>query len=120
VGLDDTFIITGAYFRTDPEKEPAERIREVMQEVGLSISVTTMTTVVAFILGCISSIPAIRWLNFYAIPAILMDFVFQLTFFIGMNHCFECLSVQPVLTGRHCADASFSNSCEHYRIVGSR
>jgi Niemann-Pick C1 protein len=94
VGLDDTFIITGAYFRTDHEKEPVERIREAMQEIGFSISVTTMTTVVAFILGCISSIPAIRWLNFYAIPTILMDFVFQLTFFIGRNLCFEFLCNQ--------------------------
>lgn len=83
VGLDDTFIITGAYFRTDPDKEPAERIREAMQDIGLSISVTTITTMFAFILGCMSTIPAIYWLNLYAFPTILIDYLFQTTFFVG-------------------------------------
>jgi predicted RND superfamily exporter protein len=83
VGLDDTFIITGAYYRTDPDKEPAERIREAMQEIGLSISITTITTIFAFMLGCFSTIPAIFWLNLYAFPTIAIDFIFQITFFIG-------------------------------------
>lgn len=84
VGLDDTFIITGAYFRTDPNKDPVERIRESMQDVGLSISVTTITTMVAFMLGCISTIPAIFWLNLYAFPTICIDFLFQITFFVAL------------------------------------
>ena len=118
VGLDDTFIITGAYFRrlkeeidqdheekgsarslaaskadaldessssdeksagaTNPPGPTAsgsnpiaqlydhnivvERVRSTMEEVGMSISLTTLTTTTAFILGCISSIPGIRWL----------------------------------------------------------
>lgn len=84
VGLDDTFIITGAYFRTDPNKEPEERIDEAMQDIGLSISVTTITTMFAFILGCMSTIPAIFWLNLYAFPTIAMDFVYQITFFVAL------------------------------------
>lgn len=84
VGLDDTFIITGAYFRTDPKKDPVDRIRETMEEVGLSISVTTITTMFAFILGCISTIPAIYWLNLYAFPTIVIDFLFQITFFVAL------------------------------------
>jgi Sterol-sensing domain of SREBP cleavage-activation/Patched family len=120
VGLDDTFIITGAYFRTDPDKEPAERIREVMQEVGLSISSTTLTTTVAFCLGCTSSIPAIFWLNLYAIPTILMDFFFQLTFFVGRSHC--CVSCSTCCEGygehRHAdtSSLSFANFCEQRRF----
>jgi len=39
-----------------------ERIRSTLEEVGLSISMTTITTAVAFVLGCTSSIPGIRWL----------------------------------------------------------
>lgn len=53
VGLDDIFIITGAYFRTGPSKETIPRIRETMEEVGNSISLTTITTTVAFLLGLI-------------------------------------------------------------------
>ena len=78
VGLDDTFIITGAYFRRlSEERQPEtrslsdwgrdhidqipERIGDVMEEVGLSIALTTTTTTFAFCLGCFSSIPGIRW-----------------------------------------------------------
>ncbi|CAB9522251.1 Pick C1-like protein 1 [Seminavis robusta] len=84
VGLDDTFMITGAYFRTDPRKDPAERVEQAMQEIGLSISVTTLTTMLAFLIGCISTIPAIFWLNLYALPCIAIDFFYQITFFVAL------------------------------------
>ena len=51
VGLDDTFIITGAYLRTDANLDTLERVRLTMEEVACSITTTTVTTVVAFILG---------------------------------------------------------------------
>jgi len=83
VGLDDTFIITGAYFRTDPTKDVVKRVEEVMDNVGLSISLTTITTMMAFALGCLSSIPAIQWLCLYAFVTIGFDFLFQITVFTG-------------------------------------
>jgi Niemann-Pick C1 protein len=82
VGLDDTFIVTGAFFRTDPNKDTVERIRETMEEVGSSISLTTITTMVAFALGyTTSSIPAIQWLCLYAFLSITVVFIFQITLF---------------------------------------
>lgn len=39
-----------------------ERVRSTLDEVGMSISLTTITTTTAFILGCLSTIPGIRWL----------------------------------------------------------
>lgn len=146
VGLDDTFIITGSYFRRirDSEREkttkqctglvqkteeirtkpllsahfnaegnivieeivqgstteqhqstvntPAtgrdteiivQRIHYTLHEVGLSISLTTATTTFAFFLGCISSIPGIRWLCLYAGFTIVFDFLFQITLFVA-------------------------------------
>lgn len=62
IGLDDTFIIYSAYVRTDHSLDIVERIRETMDEVSVSIFMTTATTEVAFFLGCFSPIPAIRWL----------------------------------------------------------
>jgi predicted RND superfamily exporter protein len=67
----DTFIITGVYFRKLAEEHKEEsrdenelitqRILDTMEEVGLSISMTTITTALAFMLGCLSTIPGIRW-----------------------------------------------------------
>lgn len=84
VGLDDTFIIMGQYSRTDPRKDVVQRVEETMEVIGLSIFVTTLTTMVAFGLGSMSPVPAIRWLCFYALPIIFIDFIFQITFFIAL------------------------------------
>jgi predicted RND superfamily exporter protein len=73
----------GSYFRTDPRKDTEERIKDTMLEVGHSISMTTITTMTSFLLGCMSTIPAIRWLCIYAVPTMAIVFIYQLTFFVG-------------------------------------
>jgi len=106
VGLDDTFIITGAYFRKLAEENALEscgvgdgnedddserdenalitqRIEEVMEEVGLSIALTTTTTTFAFCLGCFSTIPGIQWVCLYASATISIDFIYQITIFVA-------------------------------------
>jgi hypothetical protein len=84
IGLDDAFIIYGAYSRTDPALDAPERVALAVGDIGGSITLTTFTTAMAFGLGCISSIPAVYWLCLYAFPTVLIDFLFQLTFFIAI------------------------------------
>jgi len=38
-------------------------------------------TVVAFLLGGVSSLPGVRWFCWYAGPTVAIDFIFQITFF---------------------------------------
>ncbi|CAB9502719.1 Pick C1-like protein 1 [Seminavis robusta] len=84
IGLDDAFIITGEYARTDPKKDPVERIDETIQAVGLSIALTTITSVLAFGLGAMSSVPAVFWLCYYAFPTLAINFLYQVTFFVAI------------------------------------
>jgi len=84
IGLDDTFIITSEYFRTDPRKPTVKRIHETMESVAMSIFITTCTTSLAFIFGIMSKVPAIYWLCYYAFPTIIFDFLYQITLFIAM------------------------------------
>jgi len=84
IGLDDAFILWGAYQRTDPLLETEERIQDTIRDVGVSIFVTTLTSVTAFSLGCISSIPAVYWLCYYAAPTIAIDFILQITLFVAI------------------------------------
>ena len=83
VGLDDAFIITGCYFRLDPSMDVVDRIAKTMDEIGLSIFITTLTSAIAFGLGCTSSIPAVYWLCLYATPTVILILLFQLTFFVA-------------------------------------
>lgn len=84
IGLDDAFIIMGSYTRTDPRKDTVERIQETMRDIGLSIILTTVTTSVAFGLGCISEFPALYWLSFYAFTTMITVFFFSITFFVAL------------------------------------
>lgn len=75
--------MSGAYDRTDPSKGPEERVYDTIQDVGVSITVSTITTTLAFGLGCISSIPTIYWLCLYAFPTVMCVYIYQLTFFVA-------------------------------------
>eukprot|EP00978_Attheya_sp_CCMP212_P032502 scaffold127379_cov52-Attheya_sp.AAC.2 len=88
VGLDDSFVIAGAYQRTiahnDDKKDVTHCIMEAMEEVGASVLMTTLTTFVAFTLGTASAVPGVYWLCLYAFPCIMIDFFYQITFFIAL------------------------------------
>jgi len=103
IGLDDAFIIWGAYQRMDRSIPVLDRVHDTMEEVGVSIFVTTFTSVVAFALGSLSKVPAVYWLCAYAAPTIFIDFIYQTTFFVALivldeqrveakkRDCFTCL-----------------------------
>merc|ERR1712003_131820 len=83
IGLDNSFILTGSYYRTDPSKAVEDRIRETVEDIGISICVTTCTSILAFGLGVLSNIPAIKWLCIYAFVTIGFVFFYQVTFFVA-------------------------------------
>ncbi|CAB9513700.1 Pick C1 protein [Seminavis robusta] len=83
IGLDDTFIIVGSYLRQDHGLEILPRIRKTMEEVSHAISLTTITTVFAFLLGLRSGLPGVRWMCLYAAVTIAVDFIFQVTMFVS-------------------------------------
>jgi len=109
IGLDDAFILSGAYARTDRTKTPEERIHDTVEQVGVSVLLTTLTSIVAFALGCMSSVPAVYWLCLYAFPTIFFDFLYQITFFVALiiiderrvkekrRDCLVCLAVKSRL-----------------------
>ena len=84
VGLDDAYIIFGSYSRFDPKMDIGERIKATFADVGVGIFLTTLTSVLAFVLGSLSRIPAVQWLCLYALTAVAFDFLYQITFFIAL------------------------------------
>eukprot|EP00594_Rhizosolenia_setigera_P018304 CAMPEP_0178975586 /NCGR_PEP_ID=MMETSP0789-20121207/23259_1 /TAXON_ID=3005 /ORGANISM="Rhizosolenia setigera, Strain CCMP 1694" /LENGTH=811 /DNA_ID=CAMNT_0020664377 /DNA_START=229 /DNA_END=2661 /DNA_ORIENTATION=- len=85
IGLDDTFIITGCLDRTDPNNDFVVRVEEAMNEAGSSITVSSITTIVAYVFGSIfSSMPGIKWFCIYAFTMIFINYVFQFTYFIAI------------------------------------
>lgn len=86
IGLDDMFIITGALDRTSSDNNSIEeRVEKTIREIGGSISVSSITTFIAYLLGSFfSSMPGIEWFCIYAFTMIFLNFIFQLTFFVAV------------------------------------
>ena len=84
IGVDDAFIIMAAYDRTSPGEDSLVRIRAVIEEVGVSVAMTSVTSIIAFCLGSLSTIPAVRWLCLYAFPMVAIDLLYQCTFFVAL------------------------------------
>ena len=121
--MDNSFIVTGAYSRTNTNEDVVDRIGETIQDVGMSIALTTATSVMAFGLGCLSTIPAVYWLCLYAFVTIACVFLYQITFFVaaialdehriqvGRRDCCRCLNAQKT-SGDTNEEANNSSSLE--------
>eukprot|EP00803_Ostreobium_quekettii_P005975 evm.model.scf_1009.2 EVM.evm.TU.scf_1009.2 scf_1009:10842-19479(+) len=83
LGVDDTFVIMGAYATTPVYHSAQQRIEETMMRAGTSIFVTSLTDFVAFAFGTFTRIPAVRTFCLYAAAGVLFDFIYQVTFFVA-------------------------------------
>jgi predicted RND superfamily exporter protein len=83
IAVDDTFVIVDALRQTSPKLDDEERIAIALGRAGSSITVTSLTDVVAFCTGMFSSLPALQAFSAYAALAIGIDYVFQCTFVVA-------------------------------------
>ena len=81
LGVDDSFVIMNSYRQSNPDDPIAKRMKESMSHAGVSITVTSMTDFVAFIISTSTSLPALASFCFYAATGILFLFLFQCIFF---------------------------------------
>ena len=114
IGVDDMFVIVNAY-DNEVSRDPVERMGQSLRSSGMSITVTSLTDVVAFLIGSSTSLPALRNFCFYAALGIFFDYVYQVTFFTAFltlderrkannkGDCFFCLDCPPQACCRCCS-----------------
>ncbi|CAM9899558.1 unnamed protein product, partial [Ectocarpus sp. 12 AP-2014] len=84
IGVDDMFVIVAAYDHTDPSLAVEERVALGVKRCGVSVTYTSLTNFFAFMLGSVSSLPAVEYFCLYAGTAILFDFFLQMTAFVAL------------------------------------
>ncbi|CAG9538136.1 unnamed protein product [Cercopithifilaria johnstoni] len=93
IGVDDAFLIIGAWNRTDIEmrngtavyKTIRERIAVVLIDIGPSITITSLTNMLAFGIGIFTtSTPEIRLLCIANAAAIFLDYVYTITLYAAV------------------------------------
>uniref|UniRef100_A0A182SL45 SSD domain-containing protein n=1 Tax=Anopheles maculatus TaxID=74869 RepID=A0A182SL45_9DIPT len=87
LGVDDMFVMMACYRKVrkaNPDLQLAERMGLMLQHAGASITVTSLTDIVAFIVGSITVIPSLQSFCIYAAAGVFMMFVFVITFFVAI------------------------------------
>ncbi|KAL9273785.1 NPC intracellular cholesterol transporter 1-like protein [Drosera capensis] len=105
VGVDNMCILVHAVKRQSLELPLEERISKALVEVGPSITLASLSEVLAFAVGSFISMPACRVFSMFAALAILLDFLLQVSAFLALIvfdfkraednriDCFPCIKI---------------------------
>lgn len=112
VGVDNIFILVQTFQRDKqlPGESLEEQIGRVLGRVGPSMLLTSTSESVAFFLGALTNMPAVKIFSMYAAMAVLFDFLLQITCFISLmaldarrqraGHLDVCCCVKPNATAK--------------------
>ncbi|XP_050935106.1 uncharacterized protein LOC103490460 isoform X3 [Cucumis melo] len=107
VGVDNMCILVHAVKRQPYELSLEDRISSALVEVGPSITLASLSEILAFAVGTFVPMPACRVFSLFAALAVLLDFILQLSAFVALivldilraeDHrvdCFPCIKVHP-------------------------
>ncbi|NXP06203.1 PTHD3 protein, partial [Thinocorus orbignyianus] len=92
VGVDDMFIMIACWEQSSSKKEKSDaksRLAETYGEAALSVTITTLTDVLAFFIGTWTTFPSVRSFCLYTGTAFVFCYIYAMTFFgaiIALNH----------------------------------
>uniref|UniRef100_A0A1I7U1G2 SSD domain-containing protein n=1 Tax=Caenorhabditis tropicalis TaxID=1561998 RepID=A0A1I7U1G2_9PELO len=84
IGIDDTFLMLAAWHETDRNLPYEKRIEKSMRHAAVSISITSLTDSLAFLIGSIAPLPAVMYFCYYSSAAISFIFLYCLTMFVAV------------------------------------
>ncbi|XP_017557987.1 NPC intracellular cholesterol transporter 1 [Pygocentrus nattereri] len=86
VGVDNIFIMVQAVQRDErmQHEELHQQIGRVLGDVAPSMLLSSISETVAFFLGSLSHMPAVKTFSFFAALAILIDFLLQISCFVSL------------------------------------
>ncbi|CAG0920213.1 unnamed protein product [Notodromas monacha] len=107
IGMDDTYVMLSSWGRTSLTSPVAERMSKVYADVGLSITITSLTDLLSYLVGAFTPFPAVRFFCIYSAASVAMTFAFHVTFFgailalagrceqRNLHNILCCVRVQP-------------------------
>ncbi|XP_044021275.1 NPC intracellular cholesterol transporter 1 homolog 1b-like isoform X2 [Aphidius gifuensis] len=98
IGIDDIFILVQTHQRNiaKPEETVSQHLGRILALVGPSLLLTSLSEGLCFLIGTLSSMPAVKTFALFSSVAVFIKFFLQITAFI----CFLSLDTQRYKNGR--------------------
>lgn len=87
LGVDDIFVIMSALRKCNSESKDlklSERIGKTLEKAGASITITSLTDIIAFLVGGTTVLPSLKSFCVFAAMCILMTYVYVVTYFVAV------------------------------------
>ncbi|XP_032421696.1 NPC intracellular cholesterol transporter 1 [Xiphophorus hellerii] len=86
VGVDNIFIVVQTFQRDErmPQEELHQQIGRILGEIAPSMFLSSFSETVAFFLGGLSNMPAVRTFSLFAGLAVFIDFLLQISCFVSL------------------------------------
>ncbi|XP_068757015.1 patched domain-containing protein 3-like isoform X2 [Montipora capricornis] len=84
IGIDDMFIIVDELDRQPRNVPTSDVIKTVMAKSGATVTMTTLTDLVAFAVSISTSFPAVRYFCIYAALTVTFAYLMIITYFVAM------------------------------------
>ncbi|XP_014230059.1 protein patched homolog 3-like [Trichogramma pretiosum] len=103
LGVDDTFVMMAAWDevasrQVNLKKPLVERVALTLSHAGAAISVTSLTDVVAFVIGASTILPSLNSFCIYAAVGVMVTYLLQVTFFVAF-FTLDCRRVEQKRNG---------------------
>ncbi|KAH0627543.1 hypothetical protein JD844_003354, partial [Phrynosoma platyrhinos] len=80
IGIDDMFILVSCWQRTQVKESIQNRMADTYAEAAMSVTITSLTNVLAFYIGIATSFPSVQSFCIYTGTAFIFCFIYNLTF----------------------------------------
>ncbi|XP_035175195.1 patched domain-containing protein 3 [Oxyura jamaicensis] len=81
VGVDDMFIMIASWEQSARKTDTKSRLADTYSEAALSVTVTTLTDVLAFFIGTWTTFPSVKSFCLYTGTAFIFCYIYTMTFF---------------------------------------
>ncbi|EGT40756.1 CBN-DAF-6 protein [Caenorhabditis brenneri] len=83
IGIDDMFLMNACWDQTSKTLTVPERMSKTLSHAGVAVTITNVTDIMSFAIGCITDLPGIQFFCIYACVSVAFSYLYQLTFFSG-------------------------------------